>query len=38
MAKRAALTLAAGATFLELYLLPTEHNEAPSSVRLVPAW
>ncbi len=37
-AKRALLTLSAGATFLELYLLPTEQNEAPSSVRLVPAW
>ena len=38
LAKRALLSLSAGATFLELYLLPTEHNEAPSSVRLAPAW
>ncbi len=36
--KRLVLTLSAGATFLELYLLPTVSNATPASVRLVPAW
>jgi len=36
--RRAGLALAAGATFLSLYVLPTERNALPASVRLEPAW
>ncbi len=36
--KRAGLTLAAGATFLSLYVLPAKRNELPAQVRLQPVW
>jgi magnesium-protoporphyrin IX monomethyl ester (oxidative) cyclase len=36
--KRLGLIAAAGATFVRLYILPTVKNEAPPTVRLVPAW
>jgi magnesium-protoporphyrin IX monomethyl ester (oxidative) cyclase len=36
--KRAGLIASAGATFARLYFMPTVRNEAPSTVRLVPAW
>jgi magnesium-protoporphyrin IX monomethyl ester (oxidative) cyclase len=35
---RAALTVAAAATFARLYLLPTRPNATPQQVRLAPAW
>ena len=34
----AGLTLAAGATFIRLFLLPVKQNAMPESVRLAPAW
>jgi magnesium-protoporphyrin IX monomethyl ester (oxidative) cyclase len=36
--KRIGLGLAAGATFVSLYLLPTQANQAPATVRLSPVW
>ena len=36
--KKAALTLAAAATFARLYLLPTISNEIPETSRMQPAW
>lgn len=36
--KDAGLTLAAGAAFLRLYLLPVRNNAVPQQVRLQPAW
>ncbi len=36
--KRFGLSLAAGATFVQLYLQPTRGSELPASVRLQPAW
>jgi hypothetical protein len=30
--------VAAAATFVGLYLLPTKANELPAEVRLAPAW
>ncbi|HAE00943.1 MAG TPA: magnesium-protoporphyrin IX monomethyl ester (oxidative) cyclase, partial [Rhodospirillaceae bacterium] len=36
--KKAALTLAAGAVFARLYLLPTISNEIPETSRMQPAW
>ena len=36
--RNAGLTLAAGATFLRLYLLPVRNNALPQQVRLAPAW
>ena len=36
--KRAGLAFAAGANFVRLYLLPTQSNVAPATVRLVPVW
>ena len=36
--KRAWHVATAGAAFVNLYLTPVEHNEAPADVRLVPAW
>jgi magnesium-protoporphyrin IX monomethyl ester (oxidative) cyclase len=36
--RRAALAAQAGATFVRLYLMPVLPNEAPSDVRLAPAW
>jgi magnesium-protoporphyrin IX monomethyl ester (oxidative) cyclase len=36
--QRAACTLAAGATFLRLYLLPATPNALPQEPRVVPAW
>ena len=38
MAKRLGLRLQAAVTFLGVYLLPSIRNEAPTSVRLAPAW
>ncbi len=32
------LTVAAGATFLRLFLLPAKRNDAPATVRMSPAW
>ena len=32
------LLAATGLTFARLYLLPTQSNEAPDTIRLVPAW
>ena len=32
------LRLSAGVTFLQIYMLPSERNEAPATVRLAPAW
>ncbi|MEM1104108.1 MAG: magnesium-protoporphyrin IX monomethyl ester (oxidative) cyclase, partial [Pseudomonadota bacterium] len=37
-ARRIALAPAVAATFVSLYVLPTERNETPSLVRLSPAW
>ena len=34
----AGLTVAAGATFLRLFMLPVKRNEMPRSVRMAPAW
>ena len=36
--RRAALTAAAAATFMRLYLLPAKANALPKQVRLQPAW
>jgi magnesium-protoporphyrin IX monomethyl ester (oxidative) cyclase len=36
--RKLGLGVQAGVTFLKLYLLPTVGNQAPASVRLVPAW
>jgi magnesium-protoporphyrin IX monomethyl ester (oxidative) cyclase len=36
--KKAALTLAAAATFARLYMLPTISNEIPETSRMQPAW
>jgi magnesium-protoporphyrin IX monomethyl ester (oxidative) cyclase len=36
--KRVGLTAAAVATFVRMYLLPTQSNAAPDQVRLAPAW
>jgi magnesium-protoporphyrin IX monomethyl ester (oxidative) cyclase len=36
--KRAGLTVAAAAAFVRLYLTPVKRNEAPATVRMVPAW
>ena len=36
--KGAALTLAAAATFVRVYLIPVKRNATPASVRLSPAW
>ncbi len=36
--KRVGLSLAAGATFARLYLLPVRSNEIPQQARLTPAW
>jgi len=36
--KQAGLSLAAGATFLRLYLLPVKENPLPDQVRLAPRW
>ncbi len=36
--KRAGLTVAAAATFVRLYFLPTKPNALPDSIRTVPAW
>ncbi len=32
------LTVAAGLTFASLYILPTQRNDAPATVRLAPSW
>ncbi|HVF95246.1 MAG TPA: magnesium-protoporphyrin IX monomethyl ester (oxidative) cyclase [Sphingomonas sp.] len=37
-AKRIALVGAAAVSFARLYLTPVKRNEAPASIRLVPAW
>ncbi|WP_374730382.1 magnesium-protoporphyrin IX monomethyl ester (oxidative) cyclase [Salinarimonas sp.] len=36
--RKAALSVAAAATFARLYLVPVKRNEVPASVRLEPAW
>jgi len=36
--KRSGLTLAAAATFIRLFLLPTKSHALPAQVRLAPAW
>lgn len=36
--RQAGLLAATGLTFAALYLMPTQANEAPDTVRLVPAW
>ena len=36
--KHIGLLAATGLTFASLYLLPTQSNEAPDTIRLVPAW
>jgi magnesium-protoporphyrin IX monomethyl ester (oxidative) cyclase len=36
--RKAGLAVAAGVTFVGLYLLPSVKNEAPATVRLAPAW
>jgi len=36
--KRAALTGATALAFVRLYLTPVERNEAPATIRMVPAW
>jgi magnesium-protoporphyrin IX monomethyl ester (oxidative) cyclase len=36
--KRLGLGMAAAATFVRLYLLPTRRNDLPQQVRLAPAW
>jgi magnesium-protoporphyrin IX monomethyl ester (oxidative) cyclase len=36
--KRLALVVAASATFIRLYLLPSKSNALPENVRLVPTW
>ena len=36
--KRVALMGAAAVSFARLYLTPVKRNEAPASVRMVPAW
>jgi magnesium-protoporphyrin IX monomethyl ester (oxidative) cyclase len=36
--RRLGLSVAAGATFARLYLLPTRKNELPEAARLAPAW
>ncbi len=38
LAKRAALAPAAAVTLLGLFLLPTQSNEIPASVRVAPVW
>jgi magnesium-protoporphyrin IX monomethyl ester (oxidative) cyclase len=37
-AKRAGLMAAAAVSFARLYLIPVKRNEAPATVRMVPAW
>jgi magnesium-protoporphyrin IX monomethyl ester (oxidative) cyclase len=37
-ARSAALAVAAGLTFIRLFLLPTKRNGLPKTVRLAPAW
>jgi magnesium-protoporphyrin IX monomethyl ester (oxidative) cyclase len=36
--RNAGLTVAAGANFVRLFLLPVKRNEMPRSVRMAPAW
>jgi magnesium-protoporphyrin IX monomethyl ester (oxidative) cyclase len=36
--KRLGLVIAASATFVRLYLLPSKPNALPDDVRLVPTW
>jgi hypothetical protein len=36
--KRLGLALGIGVTFLRLYLVPTQRNDIPATVRLSPIW
>ena len=36
--KRLGLTVGAGLTFVRMYLIPSQANEAPANVRLAPVW